>query len=60
MATPSYNFDSAAGIRYTVDVSKPTGEKICIESMADDSPFDLQRRIAVPLTRIAEMAVETC
>lgn len=27
MATPSYNFDSAAGIRYTVDVSKPTGEK---------------------------------
>lgn len=43
MATPSYNFDSAAGIRYTVDVSKPTGEKICIESMADDSPFDLQK-----------------
>lgn len=37
---PSYNFDSAAGIRYTVDVTKPRGEKITILSMADGSRFD--------------------
>lgn len=37
---PSYNFDSAAGINYTVDVTKPRGQKITIESMADGSPFD--------------------
>lgn len=37
---PSYNFDSAAGIKYTVDVTKPRGEKITIESMADGSAFD--------------------
>ncbi len=32
---PSYNFDSAAGIIYTVDITKPRGEKINILSMAD-------------------------
>lgn len=37
---PSYNFDSAAGINYTVDVTKPKGEKITILSMADGTPFD--------------------
>lgn len=37
---PSYNFDSAAGIIYTVDVTKPRGEKITIVSMADGSRFD--------------------
>lgn len=36
---PSFNFDSAAGIVYTVDVTKPQGEKISIESMADGTPF---------------------
>jgi len=39
----SYNFDSAAGVRYTVDVRKPRGEKITVESMADGSPFELDR-----------------
>ena len=38
-ANPSYNFDSAAGIIYTVDVTKPQGEKISISSMADGTPF---------------------
>lgn len=35
----SFNFDSASGIIYTVDVTKPKGEKINIVSMADGSPF---------------------
>lgn len=44
-----YNFDSAAGIRYTVDVSKPEGQRVHIESMADGTPFDENRfyRVAV-------------
>lgn len=37
---PSYNFDSAAGIIYTVDVTKPEGQKVHIVSMADGTPFD--------------------
>ncbi|WP_276864502.1 5'-nucleotidase C-terminal domain-containing protein [Mediterranea massiliensis] len=37
---PSYNFDSAAGILYTVDVTKPEGQKVHIVSMADGTPFD--------------------
>lgn len=36
---PSYNFDSAAGIRYTVDVTQPEGKKLHIISMADGTPF---------------------
>lgn len=36
----SFNFDSAAGIIYTVDVTKPGGDKITIISMADGTPFD--------------------
>lgn len=35
----AFNFDSAAGIRYTVDVTKPNGHKVHIESMADGTPF---------------------
>ncbi len=44
---PSFNFDSAAGIRYTVDVTKPEGEKINIESLADGRPFDMDRKYKV-------------
>lgn len=36
---PSYNFDSALGIRYTVDVSKPRGAMIDITSLSDGTPF---------------------
>ena len=40
---PSYNFDSAAGIIYTVDVRKPRGQKVTIVSMADGTPFDMDK-----------------
>ena len=36
----TYNFDSAAGIIYEVDVTKPYGQKVDIKSMADGTPFD--------------------
>ena len=45
----SFNFDSAAGIIYTVDATKPKGEKIEIISMADNSPFDLNKTYKVAL-----------
>ena len=35
----SYNFDSAAGINYTVDVSKPDGSRITITGFTDGRPF---------------------
>lgn len=46
---PTYNFDSAAGIRYTVDASKPAGARITIESMEDGTPFDLQKKYRVAI-----------
>ena len=46
---PSYNFDSAAGIIYTVDVTKPRGEKIHIVSMADGTPFDAAKTYKVAI-----------
>lgn len=40
LASPSYNFDSAAGLRYTVDLTKPEGEKIAILGMSNGDTFD--------------------
>lgn len=45
----SFNFDSAAGIVYTVDVTKPQGEKIEITGMADGRPFEPDKRYKVTL-----------
>lgn len=36
---PSYNFDSASGIDYTVDVTKPAGEKISIKGFSNGHTF---------------------
>ena len=36
----SFNFDSAAGIDYEVDVTKPDGEKVKILRMSNGQPFD--------------------
>ena len=44
---PSFNFDSAVGILYTVDVTKPQGEKINIRSMADGTPFRMDKMYKV-------------
>ena len=37
---PTFNFDSAAGINYEVDVTKPDGQKVRILGMSDGKPFD--------------------
>ena len=36
----SFNFDSAAGIDYEVDVTKPDGQKVRILQMSNGQPFD--------------------
>jgi len=43
LATNYYNYSSAAGIDYTVDVSKPAGERVSIKSFSDGKPFDLKK-----------------
>ncbi|MCM1400496.1 MAG: 5'-nucleotidase C-terminal domain-containing protein [Bacteroides sp.] len=40
LARPSYNFDSASGIDYTVNITKPRGERIEIQSLSNGKPFD--------------------
>ena len=49
-SAPTFNFDSMAGINYTVDVTKPFGERIDISSMADGSAFDEDATYKVALT----------
>ena len=46
----SYNFDSVAGINYTVDVTQPRGKRIVVSSMADGSAFDPARSFNVAVT----------
>lgn len=37
----AYNFDSAAGIVYEIDVTRPVGQKINIQGMADGKAFSM-------------------
>ena len=45
-----FNFDSAAGIRYEVDLREPEGKKIHILSMADGRPFSMTDTYTVAMT----------
>lgn len=47
LRNPAYNFDSAAGIKYTVDITRPKGQRVNIMSMADGTPFDLKKTYTV-------------
>lgn len=40
LKNPSYNFDSAAGINYTVDITKPRGGRITVTSLSDGRKFN--------------------
>ncbi len=42
-----YNFDSAAGIDYTVDVSKPEGKRVTIKSFSNGKPFEFDKTYLV-------------
>ena len=43
----TFNFDSAAGIDYEVDVTKPNGEKVRILRMSNGEPFDEEKTYKV-------------
>ncbi len=45
-----FNFDSAMGIRYEVDVTKPEGEKVRIFGMTDGRPFSMDAYYKVAMT----------
>lgn len=47
LRNPSYNFESAMGIRYTVDVSKPQGARVNITSLSDGTPFSYSETYTV-------------
>jgi len=47
--TPTFNFTCAGGIRYTLDVSKPKGERLTIHSMSDGSAFDPEKEYSVAI-----------
>lgn len=49
LATPCHYYDSAAGIRYEVDVTQEAGHRVHILSMADGRPFDLGKSYHVAI-----------
>ena len=46
----AYNFDSAAGLIYTVDASKDTGSRVSVISMSNGDKFDNEKRYKVALS----------
>lgn len=48
-ATAYYNFDSALGLDYTVDVTQKTGEMVHISQLSNGTPFDLNRNYLVAI-----------
>ncbi len=44
-----YNFDSAAGIDYTVDVSKPEGRRVTVKSFSNGKSFELGKTYMVAI-----------
>ena len=39
-----YNFDSAAGIDYAVDITEPVGKRVIIKGLSNGKPFDLKAK----------------
>lgn len=42
-----YKFDQFSGLNYEVDLTKPVGQRIRVQGMADGKPFDLRREYLV-------------
>jgi 2',3'-cyclic-nucleotide 2'-phosphodiesterase/3'-nucleotidase len=53
--TASYNYDSAQGINYTVDVSKPAGDRVAITTLADGTAFDPAKTYSVAINSYRAM-----
>jgi 2',3'-cyclic-nucleotide 2'-phosphodiesterase / 3'-nucleotidase len=48
-AAPTYNYDSAAGIVYRVDLTRPAGSRVIIACLSDGSPFDFAATYTVAI-----------
>ena len=55
MKSPIYNFDSGAGLIYQVTDKKPMGKRIKIISMADGTPFDMEKTYNVVMNSYRSM-----
>ncbi|MDR2887671.1 MAG: bifunctional metallophosphatase/5'-nucleotidase [Bacteroidales bacterium] len=49
LQTPAYNFESAAGIDYTVDITKPEGSRVAITGMTGGAPFETRKHYRVAI-----------
>jgi len=49
LSFPVFNYSSAAGINYVVNVSKPAGERVTITAMSDGKPFDMNKTYTVAI-----------
>ena len=49
LAERYYNFDAGLGLNYTVDVSKPAGERVTISGMSDGREFDPDKTYKVAI-----------
>lgn len=49
LKNPSYNFDSASGIDYLVDVTASKGNRVKILRLSDGTPFDLNQTYTVAI-----------
>jgi 2',3'-cyclic-nucleotide 2'-phosphodiesterase/3'-nucleotidase len=49
LANLYYNYSSAAGINYTVDVTKPAGERISVLSLSDRTEFEPSKKYTVAI-----------
>ena len=55
MKNPIYNFDSGAGLIYEVTDKNPMGQRINIISMADGTPFDMDKTYNVVMNSYRSM-----
>lgn len=55
MRNTIYNFDCAAGIIYQIDSKKPYGKRVTIKSMADGTPFELDKTYRVVMNSYRSM-----
>jgi len=50
LVVPQYNYTSAGGLNYEVDVRRPAGDRVIIKTLADGTPFDLAQNYTVALS----------
>ena len=49
LSGPYYNFSSAAGLNYTIDITKNAGDRVDIQTLSDGNPFDKKASYSVAI-----------